>query len=379
MRGTCAALIGLVVVGCASGTRSEAPAGRGSAQRTSASTASGAVPAGLVALSDQVLAAVQPCVTSAVDALVDHDAFAREMTTHAPAMPPQVAAFVRTGSLAASKLCAWIGGAERVEHLRFGHRDGESLVVLRAVTASGTDYYELRAQELAGRWRIRDVYAYTTDLSLSAYFAELLLAPSDVASASVMNDVNRLDRAGRPAEALARLDQLGPAMLANRAMQSQRVGFASRISIPVYLAALDERRRVLPSRTLAPSEQFFRAMLTGDHAAALASVDELQGRVGADPAMLATRAGILAARGGVGDLERAAALEDEAVAGAPTVRWTHLTKAVVAVARQDWAGALAALDGLRTHLGVRLTEAELRAAPGLAPLVETPAYAAWHE
>ncbi len=119
MRGRCAALIGLVVVACASGTRNDAPEGRGSAQLTPAAaaavTAPGAVPAGLVALSDLVLAAVRPCVASAVDALVDHDAFAREITTHAPTMPPEVAAFVRTGSLAASKLCAWIGGAERVD------------------------------------------------------------------------------------------------------------------------------------------------------------------------------------------------------------------------------------------------------------------------
>ena len=99
--------------------------------------------------------------------------------------------------------------------------------------------------------------------------------------------------------------------------------------------------------------------------------------IGGDPFQDTLRAEVYLKRGHAGDLDRAAASADAAIAAEPALVEGWFARLDVEVARERWPAALTAMDAIRRRFDLQLDDARLRASPGFAGLVASPEYAAW--
>src|SRR5690606_24622455 len=91
----------------------------------------------------------------------------------------------------------------------------------------------------------------------------------------------------------------------------------------------------------------------------------------------AIRAAMLVQRGGPGDLESASERAERAVEAEPKLLMPYAVKLGVAMARSQWAVAVATLNAVESNLGMTLSEDDLRGLPNAAGFFATPDYKQW--
>jgi uncharacterized membrane-anchored protein len=144
-----------------------------------------------------------------------------------------------------------------------------------------------------------------------------------------------------------------------------------------YGKALEELFRHFPNDPSVALLQVDGAYLRGDITGALGFIDTVDAAVGPDPFLDGTRAMMLAARNGPGDLDLATAKADHAAQAVPDLAIGPWARVSVALARHQWTTALEHMDDLSRRFATRLDDAALRSGPLFGELLATPEYAAW--
>ncbi len=322
--------------------------------------------------------ALAPCDQGEVTALLDRPALRALIEARAPGQDALalMEVFVSTGAL---KLCAWFADPIAVRLLRVRDVQGEPRAVLRKVSASGVGYFDVRVSVGPDGPRVVDVFSHNNGTWLDQELADALLLPGadDPAVAPIVLQVNALDDAGKPADALAALDTLPEPTRNTRSIQSWRVAIAGRISPTAYAQASEERARRFPEDRPTPAAALNRAFARADFDEALHQLDLMDADVGGDPLLDALRAGVTAQRNHPGDLEVAAGLAAHAVLAEPGLALAHAAQLSIALTAGQWTTAVAALDGFARQVGVTVPEAMLSKMPNAAAFLATPEYRAW--
>ncbi|MCE9572353.1 MAG: hypothetical protein K8W52_04290 [Deltaproteobacteria bacterium] len=323
-------------------------------------------------------AALSPCDQDKVTALLDRPALRALIEARAPGDDALalVELFVSTGAV---KLCAWFDDPVEVRLLRVRDVHGVRQALIRKVSAAGVGYFDVRVSVGPDGPRIVDVYSHNNGTWLDQEIADALLlsgAEDPMVGVTTMQ-VNALDDAGKPADALAALDTLPEATRNTRAIQSWRVAIAGRISPTAYAQAAAERARRFPDDKPTPFAAMNRAFMRADFDEALHQLDLMDAEIGGDPLLDALRAGVIAQRNHPGDRAIAAALAAHAVVAEPELAMSHAVQLGIALAQGQWATAVTALDDLARQVGFTVPEATLSKMPNAASFLATPEYQAW--
>jgi hypothetical protein len=336
-----------------------------------------------------------PCDRGKIDPMFDFEAFGARYRHGESTLAVEAAAHeIERNATLANVLCAWQAGAESYQLLRVRIVDGQPRPLFRRVGqntrthVSTVNYDELMlgASRRDHKVRVIDVYSY----SIGQWVSELLRSTTDAVLAASkageasgteladkMKRARALQQSGQHQEALALLDALPPSVRKTRATQVMRVALASALSQPAYQQALDEIAATFPGDPSVALLEVDGALLRKDHAAALRYVDQVDAAIGGDAWQDAIRAEILIQRGAAGDLDVAQARADAAVTADPTLAKSWWARLDVALARQAWPAALAAMDKLHTRFHVAFPPETLRDTPVYRGLVASPEYAAW--
>jgi len=326
-------------------------------------------------------AAAKPCDVSKVADLMERQEFMRVVQTHAKEHHGTLLATEVLLSTGAMKICSWMADAADIRFLHVRTAEGQPRAVVRKVGDQGFGHFDVRTIDTPQGPRILDLYSHNNGTWISLEIAETASVPlaDNAPGAATILTVNKLENAGKHAEALAILDTLPQATRQSKPIQSLRVAIAGRAGVDAYKQALEERARLFPDNKPTPLVAMNAAFMRGDFTEALAQIDVLDANVGGDPFLDTFRAAITAQRNGPGDLEKASTFAERAVRANPDLAMPLTIKLSVAAARLQWSVALAALDTMKRDFGVVLTEDQLRAIPPVAPLVDTPEYATWRQ
>ena len=194
--------------------------------------------------------AAWPCHEARIAELMDRAAFHARIGTSASQI--EVAEGLSGKSALARKLCTWIAGdlTYRFSHVR--DVGGHLRPVLRKGSAFTAEYQELELVRSASdeHVRVADVYSYARGEWLSQEFGDLIAnagtRPQAMDFLATMARVSSIE-ATQPAEALAALDGLAPAVRRVRSIQDRRVTLARRISTD----AISKRSTSSPGRSRA--------------------------------------------------------------------------------------------------------------------------------
>lgn len=268
----------------------------------------------------------------------------------------------------AQTLCKWMRGADEVKLLRVRTVSGEPRPVLRRLArdirtgAVIVGYDALRLHKTT-EVRLADAYSYLQGEWVSE--GELPEAAAEARD---------LQRQGKSAEALARIDALQKATRNERSVQLLRVRAAAGTGQPEYKQALAELSTIFPHDASIAMAQIDGAFAVQDWNAALEWIDVLDKAIGGD-AVLDARRAVAYLR--LGDLEHARAAADKATTTEPTLTHAWEVKLDVVIAQKKWSDAIAVLTELGDKHGISLDNANVAARPEVAELLASAEYKEW--
>jgi hypothetical protein len=346
------------------------------------------------AFADAYVAAIQKCDPEQLDALVDEHAVAARVLATAD-LSDTLRDVIGNGIPArhegAKLICASEKEAVNIRVLHIPVVDGRPRPILRRVQKSARtgvsmvayEQLELGAGADDGTVRAVDVYWFITGEWLSDGLAEAYEAASAVGGKDAIGTLaqfrqaKQLRKDGKPADALALIDQMPASFRDTRSILLFRVGVAHEVSDDAYLQALDELAAKFPDDPSLALAMVDGAILRKDYDAALHYTQVVDAAIGHDAWQDAIRAIILTRRGTPADLIEAARLSRTACDEEPTLAKPWWSRLDVDLARQDFSDALDTMDQLSQRFGAPFTDAALRTEASYAGLLATPEYAAW--
>jgi uncharacterized protein HemY len=175
--------------------------------------------------------------------------------------------------------------------------------------------------------------------------------------------------------ALVTLDTLQPEVLKReRGVQQLRVRIAAGIGGDTYKQVLAQFGKVFEDDPKGALTGIDGALDISDYDGAIRWIDLLEKSIGVDAYLECLRVIALTRKG---DLDKALAAANAAIALEPTLTRAHEIKLDVLIAKKQWPDALAVMTELERNHGTHFDLAKLRAEPRLAELVQTPAFADW--
>ena len=246
-------------------------------------------------------------------------------------------------------------------------RENPKRALFRLVSGEGAlNYHELElVRTPSGAVGVQDVYVYTTGEYLSETVKRIYL--SGVAQANRgflerlqgkdellikhLEEVQTMSQAmqsGEGAKALSIYRALPPELQRQKIILLTRIGAAAQVDDTEYERAMAAYQEAFPRAPELALIVFDRYFLKGEYAKVLELLDQLETSVGGDPYLDVLRSSTFTA---AGDLQRARAVSEKAVAAAPDMENAYFALLNVGLAFDEHALTADTLDRLSERFG----------------------------
>lgn len=187
-------------------------------------------------LTRDFVAAAKPCDVTKVADLMERQEFMRVVQTHAKEHHGTLLATEVLLSTGAMKICSWMADAADIRFLHVRTAEGQPRAVVRKVGDQGFRHFDVRTIDTPQGPRILDLYSHNNGTWISLDIADTASVPlaDNAPGAATILTVNKLENAGKHAEALATLDTLPQATRQSKPIQSLRVAIAGRAGVDAY-------------------------------------------------------------------------------------------------------------------------------------------------
>jgi hypothetical protein len=288
---------------------------------------------------------------------------------------------------AARLLCQWLANLHSYKLVSLRVVDGKPHPIMRRLLLdqpTGAMFVAYDELVLSPKGTLADAFSFRQGVWIS----ELLTANANVAAGSPSDflgpsgthaEVRAAQdtlRTGDRAGALAAIDALPPAVRKERGVQMLRVRAAAGLGTQAYKQALTEIATAFPDDPAVALISIDGALDVEDFDGAIKWIDTLEKAIGKDAFIESTRVVALVRKG---DLDKALATANAAVALEPTLTRALEIKLDVLIAKKQWPDVLAAMTDLETNHAQHFDVDKLRSQPHLAELVGSPAFATWLE
>lgn len=294
---------------------------------------------------------------------------------------------IADAATAARLFCQWLANVHSYKLVGLRTVDGQPHPIMRRLLVdepTGAMFVAYDELVVTAKGKLADAFSFRQGV----WLGELLAAnanvadgmPSDFLGASGTHAEVRAAqdtlRGGDRAGALAAIDALPPAVKKERGVQLLRVRTAAGLGADAYKQALTEIATTFPDDPAVALISIDGALDVGDFDGAIKWIDTLEKAIGKDAFIESTRVIALVRKG---DLDKALAAANAAVALEPTLTRALEIKLDVLIAKKQWDEVLAVMTDLETNHAQYFDVNKLRAQPHLAELVASPAFAKWLE
>lgn len=316
-----------------------------------------------------------PCDADAIDRAVDMDL----LVSRAVAGRPELGtAGIKRGLGGLGKmLCQQLTAQEAtVTYLRTPEVGGVPRPLLRLISGSGVNYYQLELDRQHGTTRLVDFYIFMSGENISATLGSMIdtLGRSGMMSAPQMTQLRQRMNAREWKEAQAVLEALPAKVRATKAIRLAELRVASELGDEPYLESLNAYTKAFPNDPSLALVAIDRATLREEYDVALRYMTELETRLGGDPYIDVIRAGTLQL---AGKIDEAIIAAKRATTSEPTLQeawWQLLT---LQAAGKRHADAIATLEVLRDKFDADVTTDTLAGDDRFVDLVDSPEYTTW--
>jgi len=294
--------------------------------------------------------------------------------------------------LAARMLCEWYAGIASYKFLgvlrlpaanpgALPHPVMRRLLVDQESGAMFVSYDELTLvrSEINKPPLLADAFSFRQNIAIS----ELLAPNKDSASTDYLGDSAKHDgvkaaqtqfRAGDFEGALKAIDALPAEVKRERGVQMLRVRVATRVTPEAYKQALAELAQTFPNDAGIALIEIDGLLDVDDFDGAMKWIDTLEKTIGVEAYLESMRVVALTRKG---DLDKALAAANAAVALEPTLTRALEIKLDVLIGKKKWPEALDVMTELETKHGKAFDPVKLRSSPHLAELVQSKEFADW--
>ena len=335
-----------------------------------------------------------------LDEAFDLDAMVGEAILPVRLFPAQRARFITdfvtgmheagSGTLGAQLAKSAKGGLITVIHVH--EVNGRQRAMVRFVDGAGALSYHdwVIGKDAQGRARVIDFYNYLSGQMFSEVIAGLALPAiaestrtslerlitggSHDADPAAYAAVSKAFNAGKPAEAMARWQELSEAQRTSRTGMFLRMRCSQALGDAPYQQAIEAITSAFPDDASLALIEIDGFLLRKEWDRSLASIDLVDRSVGGDPYLDCTRAGVLRL---AGRLDQAKAAIARYLAAEPGVQQAWWTAVDIALATKDHVETVRLLLELERRF--RITFKDLATNQAYADFVASPEYARWRE